>query len=65
MNDVVFGLQEQLRSELNSNSLPRRIRINSVFYHELSPIIDEFFNSTTWGLDIIEDPMVSGYKIEY
>lgn len=66
MDDVVFALQEQLRSELAlMDSLPRRLRINPKFYHSLSPIADEFYTATTWGLDIIEDPMVNGYKIEY
>ena len=58
-------ISNKLRKELSITPHVRRVKINPYFYKKLSLIVDEVYSNTFYGLNIIEDPSIETYKIEY
>lgn len=58
-------IYEEFRKNVDISDRPRVIRVNPYFYHSLSSITDDIFNNRIYGIDIIEDPSVETYEIEY
>lgn len=58
-------IYNNLRQELKDNPSIRRVRVNPFLYQQLCNVIDREDSHTLYGMDIIEDPSVDTYVIEY
>lgn len=56
---------DKLLSQLKGNTPIRRIRISPLFYHTLCSVIDNVPSDSLYGIDVIEDPSVETYELQY
>lgn len=56
---------DQLRQELLYAPQVRKVKINPFLYNQLCLVVDEIESDSVWGINIVEDPSVETYEIEY
>ncbi len=65
INYEIEAISDKLRKELITTPHVQSVKINPYFYNKLSIIVDEVCSNHPYGLDIIEDPSIQTYKINY